>query len=515
MLRVTDSRNRTFTLPKDIAGGGEARIWSVQGNHNLVAKIYHTPSRHREEKLKAMIATPPTQPKTHTAIAWPLDLLYSGKQFVGFLMPKIYGNEPLYYFYNPKKRNQIIPGFNWKYLHRTAFNFVVAAEAVHTKGHLIGDINESNLLINASSLVTIVDTDSFQIRDGQKIFRCPVGKPEFTPPELQGINFKDRDRTIENDLFGMSIVIFRLLMEGYHPFAGIIPHGVSVGRVDLYCIKQGIFPYQQNSSAAPPPAAPLFNTLHPELQKLFIRCFVEGHSTPSKRSTTSEWKEVLNKAEKALKVCSNDRNHIYYGQLKKCPWCRKISVQNPLPRSIVYQTLPIQKKKQKNHFFAKSLLTIFILIIAKAIFFPGQNEALQGTENRKTQKSIVEIYPSYKKKKLQPQIDGQQHTEKTIRNIGNISKKYEENVSCDEIKKYMDIIDFKVLYAKILKQHEGIPFSWKSPSSNIQYTIIPSIVKGSCREYTLKANLKGRSIHCYSSCESIQHAISKSYDGNG
>jgi nucleoid-associated protein YgaU len=81
----------------------------------------------------------------------------------------------------------------------------------------------------------------------------------------------------------------------------------------------------------------LFTTLHPELQELFIRCFVEGHSTPSKRPTTSEWKTALNKAEKALKTCSNDRNHFYYKQLKKCPWCikmsaqKQVSAQKPLP----------------------------------------------------------------------------------------------------------------------------------------------------------------------------------------
>ncbi|MCI5115767.1 MAG: LysM peptidoglycan-binding domain-containing protein [Candidatus Electrothrix sp. AW1] len=376
MLRVTDSRNRNFTLSKDITGGGEARIWSVQGKPQVVAKIYHnTPAKNREEKLKAMVANPPKQPKTHTAIAWPLDLLYSGKKFVGFLMPNISGNEPLFYFYNPKKRNEIIPGFNWKYLHRTAFNFVVAAEAVHTKGHLIGDINESNLLVNANTLVSIVDTDSFQIRDKQKIFRCPVGKPEFTPPELQGINFKDRNRMIEHDLFGIGIVIFRLLMEGYHPFAGIIPSGRSVGRVDLYCIQQGVFPYQQNSSVTPPPAAPLFNTLHPKLQKLFIRCFSEGHSTPSKRPTTTEWKKVLNKAEKSLKICFKDRNHLYYNQLKKCPWCIKMSAQKPLPPPKFSQKPASSKRGQK-------LLLLLFIIIVGIVYMPTDKSFFLSLKKR-------------------------------------------------------------------------------------------------------------------------------------
>ena len=43
--------------------------------------------------------------------------------------------------------------------------------------------NESNILVTDTALVTLVDTDSFQVREPHNggVYRCPVGKPEFTP----------------------------------------------------------------------------------------------------------------------------------------------------------------------------------------------------------------------------------------------------------------------------------------------------------------------------------------------
>src|SRR5712691_4689158 len=74
-----------------------------------------------------------------------------------------------------------------------------------------------------TALVTLVDTDSFQVCEPHNgvVYRCPVGKPEFTPPELQGCPFAQVDRAPEHDLFGLAVLLFQLLMEGTHPFAGV------------------------------------------------------------------------------------------------------------------------------------------------------------------------------------------------------------------------------------------------------------------------------------------------------
>ena len=202
--------------------GGEARILLLREEPGLVAKVYHNPTDRHERKLAAMIANPPVDPmaaKGHVSIAWPVDLLqttHGAGRFVGFLMHRVAGLRPIIDYYNPRTRRQQCPLFDYRYLHRTARNLAAAVGALHLRGYVIGDVNESNILVTESALVTLVDTDSFQVRDPQTglVYRCPVGTPQFTPPELQNKTFAHVDRMPEHDAFGLAVLIFQLLMEG-------------------------------------------------------------------------------------------------------------------------------------------------------------------------------------------------------------------------------------------------------------------------------------------------------------
>ncbi len=378
---MQNSRGIEIALGKMIKSGGEARIHLVKGMPALVAKIYHAHQAEREAKLKAMLANPPTSPVTHTALAWPTELLYEQGELVGFLMHKIDGYDRIFYFYNPTLRKKQHPGFNRRYLHRTATNLAVAVETVHQAGHVIGDLNESNALVNDRALVTFVDTDSFQIKGSKRhIYRCTVGKAEYTPPELQGLNLSSVNQRPEHDYFGLAVLIFQLLMQGYHPFAGVLPSDLSVGRVDLYAIKEGIFPYQQHNASSdiqPPPKAPPFTHLDPGLQAFFIRCFVDGHKNPSQRPTAREWRGVLQKAEQTLVVCQRDTTHIYSSHLVICPFCPKEQIkQVALP---FVSRVPIQKasravtQKQSSlskRFLGKRTLSfVTALLVAAGLFF--------------------------------------------------------------------------------------------------------------------------------------------------
>lgn len=397
-MQVQNSHRTKFKLDQEIARGGEGGIWTVQGKPDLVAKIYHpnqvTPQH--EAKVAAMLAAPPTQPKTHTAIAWPTDLLYRQGQFVGFLMPKVQGYEPLINSYHPTLRQQSFPHFDWHYLHRIALNLVIAAEAIHVRGHVIGDVNESNILVNAKTLVTLVDTDSFQVKEQSgKIYRCLVGKAEYTPPQLQGKTFKSLDRTIEDDHFGLAVLIFQLLMEGLHPFSGVLTSQVvpskSIGRVDLYCLSQGWFPYQQNASATPPPNALSFNILHPDMQIAFVRSFVDGHRDAKQRPTAREWQHILQKAEQALVTCAH--NHFYSNHLKHCPWCGSqptiatvvLPQQKPLPASGSPPVRPARRTSRSGMPWGRLAVGAFIVLMMIQFLAPnffGVNEVNQtGTSS--------------------------------------------------------------------------------------------------------------------------------------
>ncbi|MCL5097579.1 MAG: hypothetical protein M1608_08635, partial [Candidatus Omnitrophica bacterium] len=326
-----------------LGSGGEARIYVVPQVSSLAAKIWHKPTLERARKLRAMLANPPSDPMIHhghISIAWPTDLLQTPDQLhiiVGFLMARVTGMNPIIDFFNPKTRRRKCPLFNYFYLHRTARNLAIAVRALHERGYVIGDLNESNILVSDTALVTLVDTDSFQVWDAEngQAYRCRVGKPEFTPPELQGRPFAQFDREPAHDLFGLSVILFQLLMEGTHPYAGAF-NGKGDPPPYEARIRVGHFPHAKDPRVpyVPKPTAPSFDMLHPSLQHLFIRCFQDGYRDPGLRPVTLSWQCALEEAENALVTCWINPQHIYSGHLDACPWCartKSLGGRDPFP----------------------------------------------------------------------------------------------------------------------------------------------------------------------------------------
>jgi len=344
MEQYLTSSGRTITLENLLGAGGEGEVWSVQGRLE-VAKLYHTPvlKTDREQKLKAMVANPPVDEmrlKGHVSIAWPTELLYAGKgkKFAGFLMPKIEFGPTIFAIYNPLKRQNTVPGFNWMYLFHTALNLSRVIEAIHYKNYVVGDLNESNILVKSNALVSIIDTDSFQVRGANRqVYRCMVGKEDFTPPELQGMSLDKINRLPQHDNFSLGVLIFRILMEGQYPFAGILKANLQLNEPEqFYCLKKGIFPYVRNPVASPPLLSPSFDSLPPDVKDLMIRCFMVGHAHPKARPSAADWAQVLEKAEKTLIECKANKDHFYSQHLSNCPWCERearkqgIGIQTPL-----------------------------------------------------------------------------------------------------------------------------------------------------------------------------------------
>lgn len=332
-----------LNLSVSLGRGGEACVYTVPTDGNLVAKVYHKPSKQHARKLEAMLSHPPENPMAnlgHISTAWPCELLRSpdGKQeVIGFLMPRIRGMRPAIDFYNPRTRRQHCPLFSYQYLIRAARNLAAAFAALHHSGYCVGDVNESNILIGDTALVTLVDTDSFQVKDPNQeiIYPCEVGKPEFTPPELQNKTFAKCERTVAHDLFGLGVLLFQLLMEGTHPFSGIFqdqgeppPYEARIANGHFTYSQKRVVPYKVT------PIAPAWQSLHPHLQELFIRCFEDGHSNPLLRPSAQTWLTALNQLENSLSSCSVNPQHVHSNHLSKCPWCErslKLGGRDPFP----------------------------------------------------------------------------------------------------------------------------------------------------------------------------------------
>jgi DNA-binding helix-hairpin-helix protein with protein kinase domain len=360
--------NQHIVLGRPLARGGEGTIFeidSLSGDdpQKHVAKVYFKPSAERTAKLEAMLANVPTDPtyhnpKTlgHISIAWPKALLLNEhNECIGFIMPYINQKEtfPLLSVYNPQdrmkirvyneqKQREVICEFTWKYLWRMAYNLAEIVKELHSKDYVVGDLNESNILVTATALVTLVDCDSMQVPrpklapdDPTTCFRCPVGKPEYTPSELQGIDFSQTDRVQNNDNFGLAVLIFLLLMEGRHPFAGAW-HGDGPPHPIVQNIREYNFPYVGSGQLRPPKNALSLGILPPEVQELVKRCFAAPPSSTALRPTAQEWAQTLEKAETGLKKCWKHPLHVYYRKkflIGKCPWCArmKLGIPDPFP----------------------------------------------------------------------------------------------------------------------------------------------------------------------------------------
>ena len=330
---VYDSARKPLTLGPELHRGGEGAIYPVQSRGGLVAKLYTRLPQDYADKLAWMKEHPPDDPGRatgHASIAWPLDLVYNPPgQLAGFVMPHITNTAPMLAVFNPRTRAHTMPGFDWRYQHRTARNLASALKALHERNYVVGDLNESNVLVTPSALVTLIDTDSFQVHAHGRMFFCPVGKPEYTPPELQGKSFHDQPRKPEHDSFGLGVLVFQLLMEGSHPF-----RAQWLGEGDPPSIEeriaQGWYPYTSGTGGpvAPPASLPPLNILHPRVVELLQRCFVEGHDTPRARPAPKEWERALAEAEKALIQCPNA--HFYSAHLRACPRCDAPNPRRPV-----------------------------------------------------------------------------------------------------------------------------------------------------------------------------------------
>jgi len=329
-MNVYYAKGESIWLGESVGRGGEATVYRVRGQTGWLAKIYEQGARpNYADKLTWMISHPPENPTrsiAHPSLAWPSALLYDSKdKLAGYMMPHIHAAVPMLEVFNPRRRQATLPRFDRRYLHRTARNLSAALTALHTRGYVVGDLNESNVLVTPSALISLIDTDSFQVqevRDSQTLYHpCPVGKLEYTPPELHSQAIGSIVRQPEHDAFALGVLIFQLLMEGSHPFRAQWQGGGDPPPIETR-IAQGVFPYTTipDSRVRPPKGVPDLNRLHPVLVELVFRCFIDGHKDPQQRPVPGQWERALATAENALVQCPN--RHLFSNHLTECPHCR-------------------------------------------------------------------------------------------------------------------------------------------------------------------------------------------------
>lgn len=315
LRRVSDgSRVR---LGRQLGRGGEGTVFEVADDAR-VAKIYHkAPAPAKLDKLRVM--TRAATPALLKVAAWPVELLEDEAHRVrGFLMPRVSARENAHELYSPKSRRQAFAEADFRFVVRAATNVARAFACMHAEGHVIGDVNHGNALIGQDATVVLIDCDSFQVRDpAGRVFSCDVGVPLFTAPELQGQGYRGLKRALRHDCFGLAVLLFHLLFQGRHPFAGVCTEGdMPIERA----IAESRFAYGTGAASrgmSPPPASLPLDTFGPRVAALFESAFAPPGDAP--RPSAVEWVEALAALEKELVPCAAAKAHFHAG--RDCCWC--------------------------------------------------------------------------------------------------------------------------------------------------------------------------------------------------
>ena len=282
-------------LGERIGRGGEGEVYAIADGSGRAVKIYLESDAAREAKIDAIVAA--RLGDTCRNVAFPLDIVRtSGGRFAGFTMRRVTGHQPIHELTAPVSRRQYFPDVDWRFLVRVAANVARIVATVHARNVVIGDINSSGFLVSQHALVRFTDADSFQLAS----HRCPVGMGEYTPPELQRVQFADVDRTADHDAFGLAVLIFQILALGRHPHVGV-PHGRPVPIETA--IMQGQFAYSQirEVGTSPPPGTLLLGDLPKAIALLFERAFAPR---ASHRPFATDWVRELAILESGLVRCA-------------------------------------------------------------------------------------------------------------------------------------------------------------------------------------------------------------------
>ena len=330
VLRLDDGVD--VELGSVLARAGEGTIYAVVGRDDWVAKVFHPDLKElhvKRAKVAAMTASPPSGAKQDdgfVVLTWPLHVI-DGDQ-VGYVMPRVDTTKAveIHSLSNPSNRANPLPSApqwtkhaTWRHLSTVAANLCFAVETVHRTDAVIGDFQERNILVGDTTRVTLVDCDSMQFTGGGgHQFLCGVGRPEFTAPELAGVDLAVTAREKPSDLFALAVHIHLLLMAGNHPFlrgqwtgAGDQPEAMTLAKAGHWAGGPG-------SPLRTHPLAPSVDFLPDRIQRLFTRAFTDGAGDPAARPSAAEWRTALHD----LKVRECVRGHQIPVETEHCPWCR-------------------------------------------------------------------------------------------------------------------------------------------------------------------------------------------------
>lgn len=210
---VRTKAGETITLGEFIAGGGEGDVFECNYKSDYLVKIYHN-GQLNKLRIKKMLQMEKEQIR-YNGLCWPEKVVYSKVgEPVGYVMKRVYGKSLSSVFDSYESVLENFPNWKKQDLIKLSIKILERIQYLHLFGILIGDLRMNNIMISSEGEPTLVDLDSCQIGN----LPCPAGFGDFTPAELQRVEFSKQLRTFKNESFACAVLVFKILFCGLHPY---------------------------------------------------------------------------------------------------------------------------------------------------------------------------------------------------------------------------------------------------------------------------------------------------------
>jgi hypothetical protein len=311
-----------YSLPDDLqrgtplAGGegGEGTVYEVAGRPDLLLKVYKTePTPQKRSRLDRLVAAASDAVVRHAA--WPLRLVEIGGK-TAVLIPRVKNSEPVHQLYDIGDRRKVFEDADWRSLVAAAEGTARACAAVHAAGFVVADMSDTNVLIDRSFGVMLIDCDSFVPQDDSV---TAIGTILWLPPELADAG--RMPRTPDHDNFSLARLIFLLLFLGSDPLSA--PAGQDSSQTS-----EKVFAFSQRSPGRlPSPNELTLADVPSDIAEMFEDAFLPRPGTSAQRPTAAAWTEALTRMRRRLVRCPKIATHWHVSKLA-CPWCA-MAVRDP------------------------------------------------------------------------------------------------------------------------------------------------------------------------------------------
>lgn len=241
---------KTYGLP-----GGEADIYTVEGENAILAKIYrqetNTPLRYAKIKKLIEKADDFRQLDRNLTerIAFPLEILYNSRnEPVGYIMPYFTGTKHL----DGRNIARMFPNASRREPIELAVSVAELANFTAQNNLFLCDVLSSgNVLFNEKREAMFIDIDSCQFTDDGIVYPANAGKLEYLSPEHVSSHEYGFIRNYADDAWSLAVVIYSILVVVYStPYIRRKEAGTHVNAGFISDVENGMYDFRSDEKTS-------------------------------------------------------------------------------------------------------------------------------------------------------------------------------------------------------------------------------------------------------------------------